>query len=194
MDDMMGLEYGGLGAWLDTEVLVPTAMDTLIMGAGGAAAGIGLSMALEAVQSKVDFLKRDSEMGQRIQTAGIQLVVGSLAAMYSMQAGSPNMEKVAMGAAVSLGTLAAINLWNAIIAKDKPIALSALPEDMELSGDMDYSNSMEALAALEATNVSAAPGAFQGFGDPTVTPEALMGFYGTVTQEETLGAYAPYLS
>jgi hypothetical protein len=191
---MMGLEYGGLGAWLDTEVLVPTAMDTLIMGAGGAAAGIGLSMALEAVQSKVDFLKRDSEMGQRIQTAGIQLVVGSLAAMYSMQAGSPNMEKVAMGAAVSLGTLAAINLWNAIIAKDKPISLSALPEDMELSGDMDYSNSMEALAALEATNVSAAPGAFQGFGDPTVTPEALMGFYGTVTQEETLGAYAPYLS
>jgi len=53
---------------------------------------------------------------------------------------------------------------------------------------------MSALAQLEATSVQAAPGAFQGFAGPTVTPEALMGFGAAETQTEHLGEYAPYLA
>jgi hypothetical protein len=66
-------------------------------------------------------------------------------------------------------------------------------DDYMSYGDDD---GMAALAALETTGVTSAPGAFQGFADPSVTPEALMGLQGTVVQQETLGgleAYAPYL-
>jgi hypothetical protein len=57
-------------------------------------------------------------------------------------------------------------------------------------GDMG----MAALAALETTGVTSAPGAFQGFADPTVTPEALFGLEGTVVQQETLGGYNAYMA
>lgn len=67
--------------------------------------------------------------------------------------------------------------------------LGTLPEDIELSA---YDNdAMGALSALETTGVTTAPAAFA---DPTVTPEALMGFHGTVVQQETLGQYSPYMA
>jgi hypothetical protein len=77
--------------------------------------------------------------------------------------------------------------------------LGTLPEDIELSaGDEALleaydSDGMSALAALETPGVTTAPGAFSGFADPTVTPEALMGFAGTVVQSESLG-YSPYMA
>ncbi len=75
--------------------------------------------------------------------------------------------------------------------------LGTLPEDIELSAGDEalleaYDNdAMGAMAALETPGVTEAPGAFA---DPTVTPEALMGFDGTVVQSETLGEYLPYMS
>lgn len=78
--------------------------------------------------------------------------------------------------------------------------LGETPEDMALSDESllsAYDNDgMAALRSLEAmgtTGVTSAPGAFAQFADPTVTPEALMGFNGTVVQGETLG-YNGYLS
>ena len=68
-----------------------------------------------------------------------------------------------------------------------------LPALGEESGTYSPEGGMHALAMLEATNVNAAPGAFNGFAGPTVTPEQLMGFEAAVTQTETLGeGYMPY--
>lgn len=188
-DDMMGLEfgeYGGLGEWIDWQ----TFQDTLLAGAAGVAAGAATGWVLQQVSDKVDFLKRDDPNMQKVQNGAIQVAMGILAGGMAYRYGLP--QQAAMGATVGLATLGVLNIWNGLVAKDKPLTLSALPEDMELSsmGD-DYGSSMEALAALETTGVTMAPGAFQGFADPTVTPEALMG---TVVQEESLGAYAPYLA
>lgn len=78
--------------------------------------------------------------------------------------------------------------------------LGETPMDMELSNESllsAYDNDgMAALRSLEAmgtTGVTSAPGAFAGFADPTVTPEALFGLSGTVVQGETLG-YNAYLA
>lgn len=189
-DDMMGLEfgeYGGLGALVDTEML----KDTAIASVAGVAVAAGAGWAIQQLTEKVDFLKREDPGMQKVQTGAIQFALGIGAGTLAMRYGAS--QPMALGATIVLGGLGVLNIWNGLVAKDKPLSLSAMPEDMELSEGYDGS-SMEALAALEATNVSAAPGAFQGFADPTVTPEALMG---TVVQEESLGslgAYAPYLA
>lgn len=73
--------------------------------------------------------------------------------------------------------------------------LGVLPEDVELSAAdealLSAYDAPGAMAALETTGITSAPGAFA---DPTVTPEPLFGLDGTVVQQETLGAYNPYLS
>lgn len=189
-DDMMGLEfgeYGGLGALVDTEML----KDTAIASVAGVAVAAGAGWAIQQLTEKVDFLKREDPAMQKVQTGALQFALGIGAGTLAMRYGAS--QPMALGATIVLGGLGVLNIWNGLVAKDKPLSLSAMPEDMELAAGYDGS-SMEALAALEATNVSAAPGAFQGFADPTVTPEALMG---TVVQEESLGslgAYAPYLA
>jgi hypothetical protein len=77
--------------------------------------------------------------------------------------------------------------------------LGAMPEDIELSAsdealleayDPDQQLAMNSMEGLGTTGVTMAPGAFA---DPTVTPEALMGFNGTVVQAESLG-YNPYMA
>lgn len=75
--------------------------------------------------------------------------------------------------------------------------LGLLPTDTELSqGDeallANYdADAQAALASLETTNVSTAPGAFAG---PVVTPEQLFGLGEPVVQQEVLGDYGPWLS
>lgn len=197
-DDMMGLEfgeYGGLGEWIDMEMM----KDTFIAGGAGAGAALLVSWGLRELTDKVDFMKREDPNMQKVQNGAIQFLLGIGGGTALMQVGGPGARSAAMGVTVLLSGLGIVNMLNGLVFKDKPLGLSALPEDMELSGGdasllSGYGGPMEALAALEATSVSSAPGAFQGFADPTVTPEALMG---TMVQEESLGglaAYAPYLS
>jgi hypothetical protein len=96
-----------------------------------------------------------------------------------------------MGGVAGLGLAQLVDSYFEISILDGN-PLGTLPEDIELSAyDQD---GMGALHALETTGVTTAPGAFQGFADPTVTPEALMGFDGTVVQQETLGQYNPYMA
>jgi hypothetical protein len=71
--------------------------------------------------------------------------------------------------------------------------LGTLPEDVSLSGDealLSAYDRSQAMAGLESAAIARSPGAFS---DPTVTPEALMGFEGAVVQQENLG-YNPYMS
>jgi hypothetical protein len=190
-DDMMGLEYGGLAEWIDMEMI----KSTLIAASAGGAALLATSKVIQYATDKVDFLKRADANMQKVQNGVIQVVVGMAggSALYRVS------REASMGVIAGLGAVGVANIINGLVFKDKPISLGALPEEMELSAAdtsllSQYGEGMEALAALEATGVSTAPGAFQGFADPTVTNEALMGFNGTVVQQETLGGYAPYLS
>jgi hypothetical protein len=169
--------------------------DTLLASAAGGGALLLTSYGIQMATDKFAFLKRDDANMQKVQNGGIQIVVGMLAgsAMYKYS------REASMGIIAGLGAVGVANILNGLVFKDKPVSLGALPEEMELSslsaGDSSllsqYDDSMGALAALEATGVSTAPGAFQGLADPTVTSESLMG---TMVQQETLGSYAPYLA
>lgn len=194
-DDMMGLEfgeYGGLSEWIDMEMV----KDTAIAAGAGAGALFLTSWGLRELTDKVEFMKRETPDGQKIQNGIIQFVLGVAGGGALTHFGGEGARSAALGVTVALAAMGVVNVANGLL-KDKAMSLSALPEDMELQDSSllsGYGGSMAALAALEATSVSAAPGAFQGFADPSVTPEALMG---TMVQEESLGglaAYAPYLS
>jgi hypothetical protein len=102
-----------------------------------------------------------------------------------------------MGIVGGVGGMAMANLIDAAIAQfrgTERMGIGLGDADESLLAGYDDVEGMEALAALETTGVSTAPGAFQGFSDPSVTPEALMGLDGTVVQEETLGGYNAYMT
>lgn len=178
-DDMDGLEYGDLGGFIDMEML----KDTLVAGIAGGGALMLTSYVNNMLVEKVDFLQRDDENMQKVQTGAVQVVVGLVAGRAMLD----YSREAAMGIIGGLAAVGVANIVNGFL-KDKAIPFSGMDDESLLS---DYGDGMEALAALETTGVTTAPGAFQGLGDPTVTPEALMG---TVVQQETLGGYAPYLS
>ena len=200
-DDMDGLEYGDYGMDGFTDGMADWAKQALMAGAAGAGALALTSMGINYATDKIEFLQRkDKETGetdedmQKVQNGAIQLglgiVLGKLVDEYS------NQPAASMGVTVGLGVVGVMNIINGFLKKDKAINFAGMEDESLLSGyddeDYDdYDDGMEALAALETTGVSSSPGAFQGLGDPTVTPEALMG---TVVQQESLGGYAPYLS
>jgi hypothetical protein len=190
-DDMMGLEYGNdaLDGLFDPEML----KQALLASAAGGGAILLTTYSVKALSSKLgletkipDPLLRAFAVSGTTFLAG--LAGGRMLAPYSPRAG--------LGIAAGVGALSLANLIDAMISKvtGNPRMFSGLGD---ASGDMldayGEDDGMSALAALETTSVESAPGAFSGFADPTVTPEALMGLEAAVTQQETLG-YAPYLS
>lgn len=180
-DDMMGLEFGEFGAFLDGE----TVKRALMASASGGTAMLAGSWAMKklvGMEWMPQFVKDNSKVVTGIGLIALGVVGGQW--LYSR---SP---EASMGVMGGLGALGVARIINNFLG-DNSVPLEGGDRDESLLSDY---NGMNALAALETTSVQEAAGAF---GDPTVTPEALMGFNGfdgTVVQSETLGSYAPYLS
>lgn len=184
-DDMMGLELGGMSALLDAQMIKDAVVASV---AGGGALLLG-TYALNKLldQSWVPQFMKDN----RKIVKGVSMI--ALGYIGSSQIYPYNRE-VSLGVLGGMGAVGVASIINSFLGSNA-VSLEG-DDDLAASDEALLSNydGMAALAALEATSVETAPGAFQGFADPTVTPEQLMGFHGTVTQTETLGGYAPYLS
>lgn len=192
-DDMMGLEFGayeGMGGLFDPEML----KEALIASTAGGGAILLTVYGVKKLSEKLDLANK---ITNPILRSGVTSAFTLLAGIAAGKSLYEYNREAAMGVAAGLGGIAMANFIDAVIAQvtGDPRMLDTLGDsDASYPGNMD---GMAALAALETTGVTSAPGAFQGFADPSVTPEALMGFDGTVVQQETLGdlgGYAPYLS
>lgn len=193
-DDMMGLEFGdyggGMEAFLDAEML----KEALLAGSAGGGAILLTSYGVKELMTRVEVL---SNIEQPLLKAAVASGVAFFAGLAGGRAMYEYNREAAMGIVGGVGGMAMASLLDAAISQftgKERMGISLGDADESLLADYNDVDGMEALAALETTGVSTAPGAFQGFADPSVTPEALMGLDGTVVQQETLGDYAPYLS
>jgi hypothetical protein len=185
-DDMMGLEFGEFADGLfNPEVLKQAIIAT---GAGGAAALLA-TWGIKQVSGKVGLDKIENPLLRTAVVSGVALLGGLFVGRQIMKS---NLN-IGIGVTGAVGGIAMMNLLDAVYAQATGNAriTSSLGDTDYMSGAGD---GMSALAALEATNVDAAPGAFSGFADPTVTNEHLMGLEAATVQMETLGGYAPYLA
>lgn len=190
-DDMMGLEFGdyeGLEGMLDPEML----KEALIASTAGGGAILLATWGVKQLtaNSTVAGILPNNPLLRSALVSGVTFMAGLAAGRqvmkYNMNAG--------IGVVGGIGGMALANFLDAALSQMTGSArmFSALGEGDEmgeLAGD-----GMAALAALETTGVDSNPGAFSGFADPAVTNEQLMGFEAAVTQQESLGGYAPYLS
>lgn len=194
-DDMMGLEFGdyeGMEQFLNAEML----REALIASTAGGGAILLSAWAAKQVSEATNLSTMiENPLLRSAVLSGGTLLLGVIAGRSLFEYN----REAAMGIVGGVGGFAMAAFIETALAQmtgQEKLQVASLGE-----GD-DYMTSygnegMEALAALETTGVTSAPGAFQGVGDPSVTPEALFGLEGTVVQQETLGgmgAYAPYLS
>lgn len=188
-DDMMGLEFGDYEGFADG-LFNPEVLKTAVIatGAGGAAALL-TTWGAKQLASKVGIDKIEDPLMRTAVVSGIALLAGLFAGRQIMKS---NLN-IGIGVTGAVGGLAMANLLDAVYAKvsGQPRITSALADTDYMSGGGD---GMSALAALEATNVDAQPGAFSGFAGPQVTPEHLMGLDAATVQMETLGQYGPWMS
>lgn len=194
-DDMMGLEFGdyeGMEAFLDAEML----REALIASTAGGGAILAASWGVKKLSETLDLSSRiENPLLRAVVTSGGTFLLGVAAGrgLYEYN------RDAAIGIVGGVGGFAMANLIDAVIAKvtGSERMMPALGEGDDYMRSYGDDDGMSALAALETTGVTSAPGAFQGVGDPTVTNEALMGLDGTVVQQESLGglgAYAPFLA
>lgn len=191
-DDMSGLEFGdyeGLGAFINADMI----KEALIASTAG---GGAILAATFGVKKLSDMIALPTKVPNPLLRAGITSAATFFVGLAAGRGLYEYNREAAMGIVGGLGGLAMANLLDAAIAQmtGGTRMISALGDsDMPLSayGDDD---GMAALAALDTTGITSAPGAFHGFADPSVTPEALMGLDSAVVQQESLGDYAPYLS
>jgi hypothetical protein len=193
-DDMMGLEFGDYEGFINAEMV----KEALISSSAGGGAILLTTWGMTMLSEKLDLAtKVPNGYARTALTSGaafLLAVVGGRA-MYDYN------REAAMGVVGGLGGFAMATFIDGMIAEVRGserllgTPLGEADDDMDdeslLSAYNDNYDGMSALASLETTGVTSAPGAFA---DPSVTPEALMGLDGTVVQEETLGAYQPYLA
>lgn len=194
-DDMMGLEFGdyeGMEAFLNAEMLKEALIASTAGGGAILAAGWGVKKLSETL-----------DLSTRIENPLLRAtVISGGTFLLGVAAGRGLYEynrEAAMGIVGGVGGFAMANFIDAAISAmtGNERMMPSLGEGDDYMTSYGSDDGMAALAALETTGVTSAPGAFSGMGDPSVTPEALMGLDGTVVQQETLGglgAYAPYLS
>jgi len=188
--DMEGLEfgeYGGLGSWIDMEMV----KDALIASGAGAATLLAGTYGVDMLMSKVDFLNPADPDNKRRVKGLLQIVLGIAVGSQVYDANDRMRSAASMGIIGGLGSVGMANILNTFLGTNA-VSLEALPGEASLlSAYSDDFDGVAALSALEATGVSSSPGAFAQFADPSVTNEALMG---TIVQQEELGAYQPYLA
>ncbi len=199
-DDMMGLEFGDYEGFINAEMV----KEALISSTAGGAAILLTSWGMTMLNEKLD-------LDTRIPNAYARTAVTSGAAfLLSVVAGRAMYDynrEAAMGVVGGLGGFAMATFFDGMISAARgterllgtPLGDTEdnIDDESLLSAYNDNYDGMSAMAALETTGVTSAPGAFSGFeapvttqevlGDPSVTPEALMGLGG-------LASYAPYLA
>jgi hypothetical protein len=122
--------------------------------------------------------------------SGAAIVVGLGVGRYVYQ----HNRDAAMGVVGGAAGLGLANLIGSFFtANPLGAPLGALPEDYALSddGSMLSDADYEALNGFAEAEVAQSAPAFRGLAGPTVSNEMLQG---AVVQQETLGAYMPYLS
>jgi hypothetical protein len=189
-DDMMGLEFGDMElgeGLLDPEYI----RDAMMSSTAGGGAMLLTSWGVKKLSENVELINNiENPLLKAATVSAIAFLTGVAGSSALFEYNRP----AAVGVMGGVGGMAMAHLIDAAIAQFTG------SEKMGVGlgeGEYGYDDGMAALAALETTGVTSAPGAFQGFADPTVTPEALMGLDGTVVQQETLGelsADQPYLS
>lgn len=191
-DDMMGLEYGeyeGLEQWLNLDMIQEAAMS----GAAGGGAILLTSALMKQLNERFNLY---SQIENPVLRTGASSLSALILGLVGGRALADNYPGAALGVVGGVGGWAMAHFLDTLLNQfggmDKQLP-GALGEADEYSGSYG-GDGMEALAALETTGVTSAPGAFQGLADPTVTPEALFGLEGTVVQQETLGGYNAYMS
>lgn len=185
-DDMMGLEFGEFADGLfNPEVL----KQAIIATSAGGAAALATVWGMKQLASKVGIDKIENPLLRTAVVSGAGLLAGLFVGRQVMKRDM----NIGIGISAGVGALAMANLLDAAYAQftGNPRLTSSLGDTDYMSGGGD---GMAALAALEATNVDAQPGAFSGFADPTVTPEHLMGLEAATVQMETLGQYGPWMA
>lgn len=185
-DDMMGLEFGEFAALVDMQML----KEALIASSAGGSAILLTTVAVKKLADKVGL---EAMVPDPLLRSTITSAVTFLTGVFGGRVIYNHSREAAMGVMGGLGGLAMANLLDAAVAKFTGSA-RILPGLGEASSVYGPDEGMSALAALEATSVDSARGAFNGFAGPTVTPEQLMGFEATVTQTETLGEYNAYMA
>ncbi len=181
-DDMMGLEFGEFGSFLDGQMI----KDALVASAAGGVAVLAGAAALNkllAMDWMPQMVKDNRKVVKGVGLIALGFIGGRAVYGHSREA--------SMGILGGMGALGVANIVNNFLGAN---TVSLEGDDSRDESLLSNYDNMAALASLEATSVQEAAGAFSGFADPTVTPEQLMGFQGTVVQSETLGGYAPYLS
>lgn len=181
--DDMGMEgFGDLEAFFDAEILKEVGM----AGASGAVAILLGTYGLQAVAG-MDWLKTMDPTNRSRMTSGIAIAGGIVAGrgLYGYN------RDAAMGVAGGLIGLGLANLVGTFFTKN-PLGtpLGETDDDSSMLADYDY-EALNGVAGLAETGVQSAAPAFRGLQGPTVTPEQLQG---AMVQQETLGAYMPYLS
>lgn len=190
--DQMGLEFGEFEGLLDFDW--DMLKEAGWAGSVGGGAMLLTGYGVRELMSRVELLNNiENPLAKAAVSSGFafltSIILGKVTYEWNREA--------AMGIVGGVGGMAFANLIDAAISQFRGtermgIGLGDADESL-LDGYAGGVDGMEALHALETTGVSTAPGAFQGLDDPSVTPEALMGLDGTVVQEESLGAFAPYL-
>jgi hypothetical protein len=196
-DDMMGLEFGdyeGMEQFLNAEML----REALIASTAGGGAILLSAWAAKQVGEATNLSTMiENPLLRSAVLSGGTLLLGVIAgrSLYEYN------REAAMGIVGGVGGFAMAAFIETALAQmtgQEKLQVASLGEGDDYMTNYGGNEGMEALAALETTGVTTAPGAFQGgMGDPSVTPEALFGLEGTVVQQETLGgmgAYAPHLS
>lgn len=196
-DDMMGMDFG------EFDSLFPDGLGSakeMLMVAGGAGAGVlGLSFGLSKLSGlAANYMPADPKMKSTVMSL-IAVALGITGGAYLISRGSEKAGYGVIGAVAGVGVASLANTWlipDAYNTFGKP--LGVLPEEMALSGSSPDAALLSqydqyAMNGFAATGVAVSAPAFQGFQDPTVTPEKLQGFGSPMVQEETLG-YQPYLA
>lgn len=189
-DDMMGLDFGEFDALFPMGFLKE-------VGIAGAAGGVGLLVTSYGLQklAGMSWMPADPNTKSRLMSGlAVVLGVGAARGLYNYN------RDAAMGIMGAVGGVGLASLIGTFLGDNNPIGrpLGVLPEEMALNGSSPDAALLSnydqyAMNGLAATGVAVSAPAFQGFADPTVTPERLQGFAAPMVQEETLG-YQPYLS
>jgi hypothetical protein len=190
-DDMMGLEFGDMElgeGLLDPEYI----REALMSSTAGGGAMLLTSWGVKTLSENVELI---NGIQNPLLKAATVSTIAFLGGVMGSSALFEYNRPAAVGVMGGVGGMAVAHLLDAMIAQFTGSAKMGI--GLGEGDDYSYDEGMAALAALETTGVTSAPGAFHGLADPTVTPEALMGLDGTTVQQETLGelsAYQGYLS
>lgn len=193
-DDMMGLDFG------DFDAIFPPGFiaDAAKLGGIAGVSMMGLSYGLTKLgEYGSSYMPTDPSMKSRVMS-GVAIAAGLLGSAYLIKRGNEPLAYTVLGATAGIGIASLLGSFLPAEYNTVGKPLGVLPEEMGLNGSSPDAALLAqydqyAMNGLGATGVAVSGPAFQGFADPTVTPERLQGFASPMVQEETLG-YQPWLA